>query len=203
LGQERSIGNLWANFVEVTKLNDVFLRMQQLERDQNTAMIELEVFLKGKNFSDIATCLRESDDYIDLYDFLVTNGLDLQSIFEWVNNQLEWGDYHPPTHPSGMRNDEESPSNLKDLWDDLMSIIPYSDYLFWFLEQLAINPDMQLLISRLQDQGSENVRNDLHACKAYLDYRCWFIGEGIDLVSLEEKGCSFLEWSECTSPKCG
>ena len=67
LGQERSIGNLWDNFVEVTKLNDVFLRMQQLEKDQNTAMIELKDFLKGENFSDIATCLRESDDYIDVY----------------------------------------------------------------------------------------------------------------------------------------
>ena len=67
LGQERSIGNLWDNFVEVTKLNDVFLRMQQLEKDQNTAMIELKDFLEGENFSAIATCLRESNDYIDVY----------------------------------------------------------------------------------------------------------------------------------------
>ena len=60
-----------------------------------------------------------------------------------------------------------------------------------------------LYVCRLQEKSSENIKDHLNTCEAYLDYRCWFIGEGIDLVSLEEKGCSFLEWSDCSTPKCG
>ena len=86
-----------------------------------------------------------------MYNFLVENGLDLQGIFQWVNNELEWGEYHPPTHPPGMRSTDNNPKSMKTLWDDLVSIIPYSDYLFWFLEQLAINPDMQLFVTRQEN----------------------------------------------------
>ena len=86
-----------------------------------------------------------------MYDFLVENGLDLQGIFQWVNNELEWGEYHPPTPPPAMRISDKNPRSMKTLWDDLVSIIPYSDYLFWFLEQLAINPDMQLFVTRQEN----------------------------------------------------
>jgi hypothetical protein len=149
----------------------------------------------------------------------VANGLDLQKLFQWVNNELEWGEYHPPTHSPAMRNNVNNPRSMKSLWDDLVSIIPYSDYLFWFLEQYAINPDMQLLIGRqgekysycfiivtmlrLQAKSTENIRDHLHTCEEYMNYRCWFIGEGIELVQLEEKGCSFLEWTDCSYPSCG
>merc|ERR1739838_104178 len=193
--QTRNIGNLWNNFEEVTKLHDVVERMKVLVREEDEPMLILSDFFKGTEFRSIATCLRESPDYVDFYNFLQENGLNLADIFQWVNDELEWGEYQPPT-------DRNDPRTMKDLWDDLVGVIPYSDYLAWFLEQYAINPDMQTLIARLQSKGSENIRDHLHTCEAYLNYRCWFIGEDIDLVSLEEKGCSFLGWSDCTTPTC-
>ena len=66
LRQKRSIGNLWDNFVEVTKLDDVVKEMKDLERDENTDMLNLSGFLKGENFSAIANCLRASEDYVDV-----------------------------------------------------------------------------------------------------------------------------------------
>ena len=139
--------------------------------------------------------------------------MDLQKLFSWVNEKLGWGEYTRP-RPTQVRSER----TLLDLWNELVGIIPYSDYLFWFLEQYAINPDMQLLIKRqdhsyfnidiiyilirLQEPSTEYIRDELNQCQEYLDYRCWFIGEGIDLVSLEEKGCTFLEWTDCNSPEC-
>ena len=47
----------------------------------------------------IAECLRSYPEYLELYTFLVTNGWDLDTIFSWINDQLEWGEYQPPvTH---------------------------------------------------------------------------------------------------------
>jgi hypothetical protein len=66
LRQKRSIGNLWDNFIEVTKLDDVVKEMRILEKDENTDMLNLKGFLKGENFSAIATCLRASEDYVDV-----------------------------------------------------------------------------------------------------------------------------------------
>ena len=74
--------------------------------------------------------------------------MNLADIFQWVNDELEWGEYQPPT-------DRNDPRTMKDLWNDLVGIIPYSDYLAWFLEQYAINPDMQTLIARQEYQYSE------------------------------------------------
>ena len=66
LRQKRSIGNLWDNFVEVTKLHNVVERMRELVKDENQDMIVLREYLKGDNFSAIATCLRESPDYVNV-----------------------------------------------------------------------------------------------------------------------------------------
>ena len=69
--------------------------------------------------------------------------MDLYGLFSWVNGELGWGEY---TRPRSTQ--VRSERTLLELWNELVGIIPYSDYLFWFLEQYAINPDMQLLIKR-------------------------------------------------------
>ena len=64
--QNRNIGNLWDNFVEVTKLHDVVERMKVLVREEDEPMLILSDFFKGTEFRSIATCLRQSPDYVDV-----------------------------------------------------------------------------------------------------------------------------------------
>merc|ERR1711936_46140 len=203
---KRSIGNLWDTFVEVTKLEEVLLRMRTLLAEGNADMVDLDTFLRGDKFRSIVSCLRESPDYVDLHHFLEENGVNLISIFQWANDELGWGEYLRPTKsPSSeynLQSHDHGARSMKSLWDELISIIPYSDYMAWFLEMYAINPDMKILIERLQLQSTEHIRDHLNTCESYLDYRCWFISEGIDLPSVEQKGCSFLGWSDCSSPQC-
>ena len=66
------------------------------------------------------------------------NGLDLDSKFQWVNDQLGWGPYSPPTK-SPSQDYSKSFSSLKELWDHLVGIIPYEQCLFWFLEQYFLS----------------------------------------------------------------
>jgi len=200
--KKRSIGNLWDNFVEVTKLRDVVERMRTLLRENDEDMNDLQVYLKEEEFHSIATCLRGSQDYVEFYNFLESNGMDLQKLFQWVSGELEWGEYHPPANKHTSRYNQQDTRTLGTLWEDLVSIIPYSDYLAWFLEQYAINPDMQALIGRLQSKSSENIKDYLYTCEGYRNYRCKLINGEVDLVSIEEKGCSFLGWSDCTTPEC-
>merc|ERR1719334_292680 len=84
--------------------------------------------------------------------------------------------------------------SIGTLWDELVSIIPYPDFLNWFLQQLAINPDMQKFINQLKTKETQKIKDWLLLCPDYLAYRCWMIEGGVDIVSVEEKGCSFLEW---------
>ena len=125
--------------------------------------------------------------FIKFYTFLVDNGMPLESIFQWINGQLEWGPYVPPTLPENqdihiadkidVSNDYEpvkSAGKLKDLkqlWDELVAIIPTDELLSWYLEMLVVNPDMQKLMAEVRKQETITIRDQLHQCEAYLDYR--------------------------------
>ena len=90
--------------------------------------------------------------------------MDLEGIFSWINNELGWGDYVPPLAMREQR-------SLKSLWDELVDLIPYSNFLAWFLEMWTINTDMQLLVERLMMEETEHIRDHLHTCTAYLNFR--------------------------------
>ena len=92
--------------------------------------------------------------------------MDLQAIFSWINTELGWGDYSPPV--ARTRGD---PRSLKTLWDELVDQIPYSSVLAWFLEMWTINVDMQLVVERMMSPATERIRDHLHTCPAYLNYR--------------------------------
>ena len=90
----------------------------------------------------------------------------LESIFQWINDQLEWGQYNPPFVSDYARED-----GLYGLWQDLTSIIPTGDLLAWFLEMWAINPDMIKLMEKVTSGQVELIRDKLHQCIPYLNYR--------------------------------
>ena len=92
--------------------------------------------------------------------------MDLAGIFTWINSELGWGDYVPPG--TGTFSPHRS---LKSLWDELIGLIPYNQFLAWFLEMWTINTDMQLLVERLMALETEHIRDALHSCPAYLNYR--------------------------------
>ena len=50
-------------------------------------------------------------------------------------------------------------------------MIPYSTVLAWFLEMWTINTDMQLVVERMMSPATERIRDHLHTCPAYLNYR--------------------------------
>jgi len=111
----------------------------------------------------------------------------LEDIFQWINNQFGWGTYIPPTLPQNKNSaiidkvnftDDYQPvrsvgklKDLKELWDELTSIIPTDELLTWYLEMLVVNPDMQKLMARVGIQDTITIRDQLHQCEAYLDYR--------------------------------
>ena len=103
---------------------------------------------------------------MQLYVFLVSNGLDLQGIFSWINAELGWGEYSPP-----LSKTQRDPRSLKTLWDELVGLIPYSKVLAWFLEMWTINADMQMVVERMMSPATERIRDHLHTCPAYLNYR--------------------------------
>ena len=90
--------------------------------------------------------------------------MDLEGIFTWINSELGWGEYVPPGTVSPHR-------SLKSLWDELIGLFPYNQFLVWFLEMWTINTDMQLLVERLMAPETEHIRDALHSCPAYLNYR--------------------------------
>ena len=65
---------------------------------------------------------------------------------------------------------------MKTLWDELVDLIPYSTVLAWFLELWTINEDMQLVVERMMSPATERIRDHLHSCPAYLNYR-WAVSE--------------------------
>ena len=111
----------------------------------------------------------------------------LEDIFQWINNQFGWGTYIPPTLPQNKNsaiidkvhfNNDYQPvrsvgklKDLKELWDELTAIIPTDELLTWYLEMLVVNPDMQKLMARVGMQETITIRDQLHQCEAYLDYR--------------------------------
>ena len=124
--------------------------------------------------------------------------MDLQAIFSWINTELGWGDYSPP-----VARTEGAPRSLKTLWDELVDQIPYSSVLAWFLEMWTINVDMQLVVERMMSPATERIRDHLHTCPAYLNYRlaprggshltsdlsrCHFLCQCVDLIDLETRG---------------
>ena len=60
---------------------------------------------------------------------------------------------------------------MKSLWDELVGLIPYSTVLAWFLEMWTINADMQMVVERMMSPATERIRDHLHTCPAYLNYR--------------------------------
>ena len=92
--------------------------------------------------------------------------MDLQGIFSWINAELGWGEYSPP-----LLRTYRDPRSLKTLWDELVGLIPYSTVLAWFLEMWTINIDMQLVVERMMSPATERIRDQLHNCSAYLNYR--------------------------------
>jgi len=208
-------GTLWKNFKEVARLGELVAQMDILLRDGNKDMVELKDYLKRNETRQIATCLRNSIEYIGFYTFLVDNGMPLENIFRWINEQLEWGEYIPPTLPEDQDfiiskeikvSDNYQPvrtagklKDLKQLWDELVAIIPTDELLSWYLEMLVVNPDMQKLMAQVRRQNTIAIRDQLHQCEAYLDYRCHFINAGIDLTNIEKQACDLFGWEG----KCG
>ena len=113
--------------------------------------------------------------------------MDLQAIFSWINTELGWGEYSPP-----LSKTHRDPRSLKTLWDELVDQIPYSTVLAWFLEMWTINTDMQLLVERMMSPATERIRDHLHTCPAYLNYRS-------AVSRREERGVSALTCLGVTS----
>ena len=88
--------------------------------------------------------------HFQLYTFLKDGEMPLDSIFSWINGQLQWGNYTPPIKSSKAEDLDtqldsgRQESGLKVLWNDLTSLIPADEALIWYLEMLAVNPDMQV-----------------------------------------------------------
>merc|ERR1711915_54131 len=197
---QANFGTLWDNFVEVAKLKDVVSRMETLIVEADPDMINLKFFLSNET-RPIAECLRNSTEYLEFYEFLEANGMDLVKIFGWINDQLGWGEYIPPVKDKGQQVKElqvKHVDGLKGLWTDLVSIIPEQELLAWYLEMMAVNLDMQLLMDRIKKPETEKIRNILHMCDAYLNYRCHFLREGINLIDIETQACNNFEWSDCS-----
>jgi len=212
---QADFGTLWKNFKEVARLGELVNQMEVLLKDGDKDMEELTEYLKRNETRQIATCLRNSAEYMQFYTFLVDNGMPLEDIFKWINGKLGWGEYVPPTLPENQDfsisdkievSDNQEPvwsggklKDLKQLWDDLVAIIPTDELLSWYLEMLVVNPDMQKLMAEVRKQETITIRDQLHQCDAYLDYRCHFINAGIDLTNIEKQACDLFGWEG----KCG
>jgi len=70
--------------------------------------------------------------------------------------------------------------------------------LAWYLEMMAVNLDMQILMERVKMPETEMIRNILHMCEAYLNYRCHFLKVGVNLIDIETQACNIFEWSDCS-----
>ena len=79
------------------------------------------------------------------YKFLKDGDMPLDSIYSWINDQLHWGNYTPPVRITGAEDFKRQESGLKALWNDLTSLIPTEELLAWYLEMLAVNPDMRVM----------------------------------------------------------
>merc|ERR1712080_421679 len=197
--QSGNMGDLWLDCLEVTKLMDVFKRMKELEAEKDPRMLVVINYLKGNKSRAIAQWMWQDQGFIDLYKFLRNNGVDMDGIFSWLNEQLDYGEFHPPAAGAELKPSKHR--SIKSLWDELVGIIPYADYLTWFLEQYAINPDMIKFVTKLEH--SESVKDHLNSCPQYQAYRCWLIGEQVDLVEIETRFCTFLGWADCSTAPCG
>jgi len=120
-------------------------------------------------------------------------------MYSWINKELSWGNYTPPVRISArlMAQETRQENGLKMLWTDLTSLIPTEELLAWYLEMLAVNPDMRSMVERLQEKTTETIRDQLHTCEKYLFYRCHFINAGIDLVFIETETCNLWSWEDC------
>ena len=109
--------------------------------------------------------------FIQLYSFLKDGGMPLDSIYTWINEQLSWGNYTPPVRVTEAGAKLRQETGLKALWNDLTSLIPTAELLSWYVEMLAVNPDMQVMEERLEQKTTETIRDQLHTCEKYLLYR--------------------------------
>ena len=57
------------------------------------------------------------------------------------------------------------------MWDSLVSLIPEQQLLAWYLEMVVVNDDMQALVDRIKQPDTEHIRDKLHQCEPYLNYR--------------------------------
>ena len=86
------------------------------------------------------------------------------------------------------------------VWVELVAIIPYPDLVSWFLELYVTNNDMVEFVNKLQESKDslllwylqetspgEAVKDRLNLSPEYQNYRCWLIGEGVDLVKYLDK----------------
>lgn len=192
------MGDIWQDFVQVCRIQDILARMRELEAAGEPDMMTVLGWLKGEQFKAIVQWMWADQSFVDLYVYLRDHGVDMDGIFAWVADQLGT-DFTPPRQ-KGARPVGWVPGGIKGLWDELTKICPYDAYIQWLMEQFAINPAMKALISRLH--GAEAVKDRLNACVEYQDYRCWIITEGVDLVSLEVGGCTFLGWADCSTGDC-
>ena len=95
----------------------------------------------------------------------------LDSIYTWINEQLSWGNYTPPVGRTEFQANIRQETGLKALWNDLTSLIPTEELLAWYLEMLAVNPDMRVMVERLEQKTTETIRDQLHTSEKYLLYR--------------------------------
>ena len=95
----------------------------------------------------------------------------LDSIYTWINEQLSWGNYTPPVRMTESEANIRQETGLKALWNDLTSLIPTEQLLAWYLEMLAVNPDMRVMVERLEQKTTETIRDQLHTFEKYLLYR--------------------------------
>ena len=79
------------------------------------------------------------------YKFLKDGDMPLDSIYSWINGQLHWGNYTPPVRITEAEAFKRQETGLKALWNDLTSLIPTEELLAWYLEMLAVNPDMRVI----------------------------------------------------------
>ena len=81
-------------------------------------------------------------------------------LYHW----LDWGSFPYPGNNT-IHRPEQLPSDLidnlvpvsssrpkrslKSLYDETIELVPYTDILAWWLEQIATNPDMTVLMEKL------------------------------------------------------
>ena len=92
--------------------------------------------------------------FAQLYKWLRDNGMHMDELFQWYNDQFGWGPFNPPA-----RSAEVGPGGLgralADLLTEIMGMYPNDQVVAWFLEQIATNPDMSSFVSKMQEPSTE------------------------------------------------